>query len=234
MCNTGVNYMMKVWDFKSHVNKIYMYIYCICCGSPLSYILRVLRSGYLRPIADHRKQYLPIRSPIPIFLKPSFYHVELLIVMIQSRFFDIYSKPEFYFWKWIPLLGDSCERGFFNLRGGGGHFLDIFQKYIFISPKCLIMHYICCTIAYTLHKPDFMSCMWDGLLHQVHTYSVCSPYVWYVSGAEAALTVLSHRSPLLIHGCLPQTHLSIILISNPNIVTENAFSALWFFFYTVE
>uniref|UniRef100_A0A672S6B9 Protein LAP2-like n=1 Tax=Sinocyclocheilus grahami TaxID=75366 RepID=A0A672S6B9_SINGR len=36
-------------------------------------------------------------------------------------------------------------------------------------------------------------------------------------------------------GCLPQTqHLSIILISNPNIVTENAFSALQFFFYTVQ
>ncbi len=32
----------------------------------------VLRSGFLRPIADHRKQYLPIRSPIPIFLNPSF------------------------------------------------------------------------------------------------------------------------------------------------------------------
>ncbi len=30
--------------------------------------------------------------------------------------------------------------------------------------------------------------------------------------------------------CLPQTHnLSIILISNPNIVTENAFSLLLFF-----
>ncbi len=63
-----------------------------------------------------------------------------------------------------------------------------------------------------------------------HAYFVCSVYavhVWYVSGAEAALTVLSHRSLQLICGCLPQTqHLSIILISNPNIVTENAFSAL--------
>ncbi len=92
-------------------------------------------------------------------------------------------------------------------------------------------------IAYTQHKPDFMSCMWDGLLHQVHTYSVCSVYavhVWYVSGAEAARTELSHRSLQLIRGCVLQTqHLAIILISNPNIITENAFSALWSFFYTV-
>ncbi len=102
--------------------------------------------------------------------------------MIQSRFLDIYSGPEFHFWKWIPLLGDSYERGFFNSKGGGGHFLDIF-----------------------------------------HTYSVCSAYavhVRYVRGAEAALTVVSHRSLQLIHGCLLQTQqLSIILISNPNIVT---------------
>ncbi len=77
--------------------------------------------------------------------------------------------------------------------------------------------------------------MWGGLLHQVHTYSVCSAYavhVRYVSGAESARTVLSHGSLQLIRGCLLQTqHLSIILISNPNIVTENAFSALWFFFF---
>ncbi len=47
--------------------------------------------------ADHGKQYLPIRSPIPIFLKPSFYHVELFIEMLQSVFVDIYSVPEFHF-----------------------------------------------------------------------------------------------------------------------------------------
>ncbi len=92
----------------------------------------------------------------------------------------------------------------------------------------------CCTIAYTQHKPDFMSCMWDGPFtpgsHILHLQFVCSPCV-VRNGAEAALTVLSHRSLQLIHGCLPQTHLSIVLISNPNIVTENAFSALWFFFF---
>ncbi len=47
--------------------------------------------------ADHRKQYLPIGSPIPIFLKPSFDHVELFIVILQSGFLDIYSGPEFQF-----------------------------------------------------------------------------------------------------------------------------------------
>ncbi len=81
------------------------------------------------------------------------------------------------------------------------------------------------------HKPDFVSCIWGGLLFQVHTqaYSVCSVYavhVQYASGAEATLTVFSHRSLQLICGCLPQTHLSIILISNPNIFTEYAFSII--------
>ncbi len=33
----------------------------------------------------------------------------------------------------------------------------------------------CCTIAYTQHKPDFMSSMWDGP-EMVHTYSVFSAY----------------------------------------------------------
>ncbi len=66
--------------------------------------------------ADHRKQYLPIR--LPIFLK----HVELFIVMIQSRFVDIYSGLEFRFWKWIPLLVDSCERGFLIWRVEEGIF----------------------------------------------------------------------------------------------------------------
>ncbi len=63
--------------------------------SPMEFrfLAGVLRSGFLRPvtIADHRKQYLPIRSPIPIFLKPSFYHVDLFIVILQSVFLDIYS-----------------------------------------------------------------------------------------------------------------------------------------------
>ncbi len=46
--------------------------------------------------ADYRKQYLPIRSPIPILLKSSFY-VELFIVILQLEVLDIYSGPEFHF-----------------------------------------------------------------------------------------------------------------------------------------
>ncbi len=42
-------------------------------------------------------------------------------------------------------------------------------------------------------------------------------------------------SLMLIHSCLQQTqHLSIILISNPHVVTENAFSALWSSFITLQ
>ncbi len=116
----------------------------------------MLRSGFMRPITDHRKQYLPIWLPIPIFFK-SCYHVELFIVMIQSRFLYIYSGPELHVWKWIPLLGNSCERGFFfyYLRGGGyfNYLYFIYQKYIFISPERLIVHYIfVLTIVQLLHN----------------------------------------------------------------------------------
>ncbi len=114
--------------------------------------------------ADHRKQYLSIRSPIPIFLKPSFYHVELFIVILQSVFLDIYSVPEFHFWKWggIPLLGDSCERGLFNLRGVFFFFFYIFQNIYFShlnvwSSSAFLFLQLCngCRNAYTQHKPDF-------------------------------------------------------------------------------
>ncbi len=189
----------------------------------------MLWSGFLK--ADHRKQYLPIRSPIPIFLKPSFYHVELFMLMIQSRFLDIYSGPEFHFLKWIPLLGDSCEGDFLIWGVEGGHFLDIFLKYIFISPKCLIMHCIfVLTIIQLLHNSLHTAEAWFHELyvrwptqgsHILRLQCVCSQCaVHTVSGAEAALTVLSHRSLQLIHGLLQTQHLSIILISNPNIVTS--------------
>ncbi len=74
------------------------------------------------------------------------------------------------FSKCIPFLGDSCEN---LLIWGvdGGHFF----KYIFISPKGLIMHCIfVLTIVQLLHnslhthKPDLMSGVWGGLLHRVH------------------------------------------------------------------
>ncbi len=66
--------------------------------------------------------------------------------MIQSRFLDIYSGPELHVWKWIPLLGNSCERGFFFIIWGVEGiliiYIFIYQKYIFISPERLIVHYI--------------------------------------------------------------------------------------------
>ncbi len=96
--------------------------------------LGVLRSGFL---ANHRSPITEssicrYRSPIPIFLKPSFYYVELFIVILQSGFLDIYSGPEFHFWEWIPLIDDSCEGIFFNLRGGGGIFYTFFKN-IYLS-----------------------------------------------------------------------------------------------------
>ncbi len=116
---------------------------------------------FLRLITDHRKQYLPIRLLIPIFLKLSLYHVELFILMIQSRFLDIYSGPEFHFWKLIPLIVDSCERGLFNLRGGGGHFREIFQTYIFILPTFLTMHCIfVLTLDQLLHNSLHIAQAW--------------------------------------------------------------------------
>ncbi len=40
--------------------------------------------------ADWRSQKAVFVDPIPIFLKPSFYHVELFIVILQSVFLDIH------------------------------------------------------------------------------------------------------------------------------------------------
>ncbi len=111
--------------------------------------------------------------------KAFFYHVELFIVVIQSRFVDIYSGPEFPFWKWIPLLGNACER-IFNLKGGGGHFSKIkYLSYLnFWSCTAFLFwqSFNCCTTAYTQHKPDFMSCMWYGPLipgSHILRYQVC-------------------------------------------------------------
>ncbi len=103
----------------------------------------------------------------------------------------------------IPLLGDSCKRGLFNLTGG--NFLDIFQKYTFISPKCLIIQ-----------------CIFVFTIVQLLQKSLRTAQAWFHTGV--------HYWSI----CLPQTqHLSIIWISNPNIVTENAFFiVILFFFYS--
>ncbi len=51
------------------------------------------------------------------------------MVMIQSRFVDNYSGPEFHFWKWIPLLGDSCERIFiWRVEEGILFFFTLFKN----------------------------------------------------------------------------------------------------------
>ncbi len=104
---------------------------------------------------------------------------------------------------------------------------------VYLIIHCIFVLTIVQLLHNSLHTAQawFHDWIWGGLLHQVHTYSVWSPYVWYISGAEAVLTVLSHKSPLLIHGRLP--HLSISFISNLSIVTENTFSALWFLYSTV-
>ncbi len=76
----------------------------------------------------------------------------------------------FHFWKSILLLGDSCE-GIFLFEGRkGAFFFYIFQNYIFISPKCLIMHCIfVLTIVQLLHnslhtaQAWVMSSIWGGL-----------------------------------------------------------------------
>ncbi len=179
-----------------------------------AYILGVLRSGFLRPITDCRSQKAVSADPITdtdlfkaIFLSCRIIYTPMICPIICDTPISIFRHL---FSAWIsflkmggsPLLGDSCERGFFNLRGGGGRFLDIFQKYTFISPKCLIIQCIFCfynsaVVAETLpHSTSLIS----------HRRSTTDPSVY-------------HKHNIL----------SIILISNPNIVTENAFS-LWFFF----
>ncbi len=96
-------------SIKLTIYKNNLHIHSLCFkGAPL-------RSGFLRTIADHRKQYLLIRSPILIFLKPSFYNVELFIVILQSVFLDIYSGPEFHFGKLgeFPSLVTLVREDFF-------------------------------------------------------------------------------------------------------------------------
>ncbi len=105
--------MQLCWNRQSWVSTLldlwkscflYILIRCInsfCFYNSVSWLLfKVFDRG--APIriseANHRKQYLPIRSSIQIFLKPSFYYVELFIVTIQSRFIDIYSGLELNFW----------------------------------------------------------------------------------------------------------------------------------------
>ncbi len=56
--------------------------------------------------ADWRSQKAVFVNPIPIFLKPSFYHVELFIVILQSVFLDIQNLNFILKIRGIPLIGD--------------------------------------------------------------------------------------------------------------------------------
>ncbi len=98
-------------------------------------------------------------SPIPIFLKPSFYHVELFKLILQSVFLDIYSVPEFHFWKLRWLLWERI----LLIWGVEGDIFNIFFKNILLShlnvwsSSAFLFLQSCsfCRKAYTQHKPDF-------------------------------------------------------------------------------
>ncbi len=117
------------------------------------------------------------------------------------------------------------------MRGG------FFSFHLFILPKCLIMQLflvfsIVQLVHNSLHTTLALFCelyVWQRFTPGSHIYSVCSVYavyVRYISSAEAAQTQCASTQESATDGFIPQTqHLSIILISNPNIVTENAFSA---------
>ncbi len=62
--------------------------------------------------------------------------------------------------------------------------------------------------------------------HMLHLQCICGPCALRMGCRSSTDSLCFHTgrvcSPLLIHGCLPQTqHLSIILISNPNVVRLN-------------
>ncbi len=79
--------------------------------------------------------------------------------------------------------------------------------------------------------------------HMLRLQCVCGPCALRMMFRSSTDSLCFHTvrvcSLLLIRGCLPQTqHLSIILISNPNVVslpyTERAWAALWSSFITVQ
>ncbi len=151
------------------------------------WLIGVLQSGFLRLITDCRSQKTVSADPITDtdLFKAIFLSCRIIYSDPQiSIFLFFYSVPEFHFWKWggIPLLGHSC--GFFYLRGGGGHFLDIFQKYKFISPKCFIIQCIfVITIVQLLQKSLHAAQAW---FHTgVHYWSILFttnniyPFFWF-------------------------------------------------------
>ncbi len=146
------------------------------------FILGVLRSGFLRPITE--KQNLPIRSLIPIFLKHSFLSCRIFHSYDPINIFRHLFRAWISFWKSIPLICNSCDRGFLIWRVEECIFRH-FSKNIYLSNlnvwSCTAFlfwqSFNCCTIAYT--QPDFISCMWDGPFtsdsHILRLQCVCSP-----------------------------------------------------------
>ncbi len=106
-----------------------------------------------------------------------------------------------------PLRWLLWEGIFFYSRGGGGHFLDIFQKYVFISPKCLIMHCIFLTIVQLLHNSLHTAQAWFHELyvkrtftpgsHILHLQSVCLVRKRCRSSTDCAFTQESAPNPWL-------------------------------------
>ncbi len=78
-------------------------------------------------ITDSRSQKAVSADPITDtdLFKAIFYHEELLLMILQSVFLDIYSVPELKMGG-TPLLGENCEKGFFYLRGGGEYISKIY------------------------------------------------------------------------------------------------------------
>ncbi len=96
-------------------------------------------------------------------------------------------------------------------------------------------HYFLFLFAFSIPSQLFL--IWGCICEVAYTRFTHTPFAVRMQSmccTQAVQKQLSHRSLQLIRGCSQTQHLSIILISNPNIVTENAFSALWFFFYTVQ
>ncbi len=105
------------------------------------WLIGVLQSGFLRPITDCRSQKTVSADPIT--------DTDLFkAIFLSCRI--IYSDPQisifliFLFSAWISFLkmgGNSPLRTLLweDFLIWGGHFLEIFQKYKFISPKCFII-----------------------------------------------------------------------------------------------
>ncbi len=118
----------------------------------------MFRSGFLRPITDHdhRKQYLPIWSPIPIFLSCIIIYSDDPIKIFRHLF-----RAWISFLKMNSPLRWLLWEGIFSFEGWRGAFFRHFSKNIFISPKCLIMQ---CIFVLTIVQ------LWHNSLHTAQAW----------------------------------------------------------------